>query len=311
MKEKVLDLKKRRNAVILAHNYQEKEIQEIADFVGDSLGLAYEAQKTNADVILFCGVHFMAETAKIINPSKRVILPDLGAGCSLAESCKTEDLKAERKKNPGLYVVSYINCTAAVKALSDVVCTSGNAVKIVNRVPKGKKILFVPDQHLGQWTMEQTGRKMRLWEGSCHVHIAFTRKSMEEIQLEHPDAPLVAHPECIKEVRDMADGVCSTEKMVSFCRENPSKKFIIATEHGMLYRLQREIPDKEFIPAPTGKKSFCANTKSPCAQCEYMKSITMEKVFASLETLQPVIELPEAVIRKAKTPIKRMLEWSR
>ncbi|MFZ5805952.1 MAG: quinolinate synthase NadA [Verrucomicrobiota bacterium] len=308
---RVAELKKAKNAVILAHSYQNKEIQEAADFVGDSLGLSYEAQKTTADVIIFCGVHFMAETAKIINPSKTVILPDLEAGCSLADACTADELQTFLKKNPGYYVVSYVNCSAAVKALSDVICTSSNAVKIVNQIPQDKKILFVPDRHLGEWAMEKTGREMKLWDGSCHVHVAFTQKSVKKIQLEHPDAPLVAHPECAKEVRDLADEVCSTEKMVAFCKNSPAKKFIIATEHGMLFRLQRELPEKEFIPAPTGKAVYCANTKSPCAECAFMKMNTLEKVVHSLETLQPQIELPQEIITKACTPIQRMLDWSR
>ena len=309
--KQVLKLKKERNAVILAHNYQLAEVQDVSDFVADSLALAYKAKEADADVIVLCGVHFMAETAKVANPGKIVLIPDPKAGCSLADLCKAEDLRKRKEKNPNLYVVAYVNCSAEVKALSDVVCTSGNSVQIVKKIPADREILFVPDKHLGQWTMEQTGRKMQLWDGSCHVHVAFTKKSVMEIKLEHPDALLVAHPECAKEVRDLADAVCSTGKMGPYCKNSPAKKFIIATEHGMLYPLQREMPDKTFVPAPTGKKSFCANSKSPCANCEYMKSITLEKVLHSLETLTHQIEIPEDVINKARIPIERMLEWSK
>lgn len=310
LRERALELKKQRKAVILAHSYQLKEVQDVADFLGDSLGLSYEAQKTSADIIVFCGVHFMAETAKIVNPSKIVILPDLEAGCSLADHCTAEELLAEKKKNSDLYIVSYINCTAAVKAVSDVICTSSNAVKIVQQIPPDKEILFVPDKHLGEWVSEKTGRNMRLWDGSCHVHDMFTKKSVMQIKLENPDAPLVAHPECSKEVRDLAEEVCSTEKMLGFCKKSSAKKFIIATEAGMLYRLQRELPDRKFIIAPTGRQNFCSSSKSSCAECEYMKKNTLEKLIASLETLQPQIELPVDIIAKAKIPLQRMLDWS-
>src|SRR4051812_26414586 len=214
--EELKELKRERNAVILAHNYQVPDLQDVADFVGDSLGLSYQAASTPADVILFCGVHFMAETAKIINPAKRVILPDLDAGCSLSESCPPEKLDAFLKQHAdkNYYVVAYINCSSGVKALSDVICTSGNAVKIVNRVPKDRNILFVPDQNLGQWVIEQTGRPMELWRGNCYVHVEFTRRAIERIHAEFPEAPVVAHPECTAAVRMLADEVCSTEKMI-------------------------------------------------------------------------------------------------
>src|SRR5919202_5705279 len=218
----ILEVKLERNAVILAHNYQVKEIQEVADFVGDSLGLSYEAAKTDADVILFCGVHFMAETAKIINPTKRVVLPDLDAGCSLSESCPPAALAAFLRKHAdkNYYVIAYINCSAGVKALSDVICTSGNAEKIVNAAPRDRNILFVPDQNLGAWVMEKTGRKMDLWQGTCYVHVEFTARSINKIREAYPDAPVVAHPECTYSVRMLADEVCSTEKMVTFCKES-------------------------------------------------------------------------------------------
>src|SRR5688572_5035191 len=228
----ILALKKKLNAVILAHNYQVPEIQDIADYVGDSLGLAQQAAKTPADVIVFCGVHFMAETAKILNPHKIVILPDKDAGCSLEASCPAPKLKALQDTNPNFYTIAYINCSADVKALCDVICTSGNAVKIVNAAPKEKDLLFVPDENLGAWVMEQTGRPMTLWRGACYVHVEFTHAQITRIRQEFPNAPLVAHPECTKAVRMLADEVCSTEKMVEYCRRSPARQIIIGTEAG-------------------------------------------------------------------------------
>ncbi len=303
IQEEILALKKERNAIILAHNYQIDPIQRIADYVGDSLGLAYKAAETDADVILFCGVHFMAETAKIINPGKTVILPDLDAGCSLSDSCPPAQLKAYKEANPGLYVVAYINCSAGVKALTDVICTSGNAVKIVERIPKDREILFVPDQNLGQWVMEKTGRQMRLWPGSCYVHILFTVRSLERLRMEYPDAPIVAHPECTEVVRDMADEVCSTEKMVGFAKSHPADTMIVVTETGMLNRLRREVPGKTFVAGPT---DTCA-----CNECRFMKMNTIEKVRDALRDLSPEITLPEDVRKAALVPIQRMLDWSR
>ncbi len=250
--ESILDLKRERNAIILAHNYQVREIQELADYVGDSLGLSYRAAETDADVIAFCGVHFMGETAKIINPTKTVVIPDMDAGCSLSDSCPPEQLAAflEENAEKNYYVVTYINCSAGVKALSDVICTSGNAVKIVESVPADRNILFVPDQNLGGWVMEQTGRKMDLWRGNCYVHVEFTRDSIRQIREQYPDAPVVAHPECTYAVRILADEVCSTEKMVDYCRDHDAPAFIIVTESGMLHRLERELPGKTFVPGP-------------------------------------------------------------
>ena len=301
----VLRLKKERNAVILAHNYQTADIQEVADFVGDSLGLAYHARDTNADVIAFCGVHFMAETAKIVNPEKIVVLPDKDAGCSLEQSCPGPQLEAYLKKHAdkNYYVIAYINCSAEVKALCDLICTSGNAVKLVNKVPKDRNILFVPDANLGGWVMEQTGRKMDLWQGACYVHVEFTRESILRIRDEYPDAPLVAHPECTFAVRLLADEVCSTEKMVHYCRDHAAKQFIIVTESGMLHRLRRELPGKTFIPGPTDK---CA-----CADCRYMKMNSMEKLARCLRDLSPRVEMPEDMRRRAEAPLLRMLEWSK
>ncbi len=303
LQEEILALKKSKNAVILAHNYQVREIQEVADYVGDSLGLAYQAQASRAEIILFCGVHFMAETAKIVNPGKKVLLPDLNAGCSLAESCDAAELAAYKERHPGIYVVAYINCTAEVKALSDVICTSGNAERMVQHVPADREILFVPDQNLGEWVMEKTGRKMRLWQGNCYIHIEFTHESILRIRREYPNAPLVAHPECTRPVRLLADEVCSTEKMVHYCRDNPAKEFIIATESGMLHRLRRELPDKIFIPGPTEK---CA-----CADCRYMKMNTLEKVHEALRDETPELFMAQDLREKAFIPLQRMLDWSR
>jgi quinolinate synthase len=303
--DEIRRLKKERNAVILAHNYQIAEIQELADHVGDSLGLAYRAAETEADVIAFCGVHFMGETAKIVNPGKTVVIPDLDAGCSLSDSCPPERLAAylEEHSDKNYYVVAYINCSAGVKALSDVICTSGNAVKIVESVPADRNILFVPDENLGAWVTEQTGRPMTLWKGNCYVHVEFTRQSIEKIRADYPDAPVVAHPECTHAVRILADEVCSTEKMVGYCKNSPADTFIIVTESGMLHRLRREIPDKTFIPGPT---DHCA-----CADCRYMKMNTLDKLRDCLRDLSPQILLPEDLRSRAEAPIRRMLELSR
>ena len=305
LSQDILRLKKQRNAVILAHNYQVGEIQDLADYVGDSLGLSYQAQKTDADVIVFCGVHFMAETAKIVNPAKTVLLPDLAAGCSLSESCPPEKLAAylEEHADKNYYVIAYINCAAGVKALSDVIVTSGNAVKIVNAAPTDRNILFVPDQNLGGWVMEQTGRRMDLWAGNCYVHVEFTRASIERIREQYPEAPVVAHPECTFAVRLLADEVCSTEKMIGYCRDNEASAFIIVTESGMLHRLRREVPHKLFIPGPT---DHCA-----CADCRFMKMNTLEKLHDALANLSPEITMPAEIRARAEKPILRMLELSR
>ena len=303
--EEILDLKEKRNAIILAHNYQVGPIQDLADFVGDSLGLSYKASETDAEVIAFCGVHFMGETAKIINPTKRVVIPDMDAGCSLSDSCPTEDLAAflEEHRAKNYYVIAYINCSAGVKALADVICTSGNAVKIVQSAPENRPILFVPDQNLGSWVMEKTGRKMDLWQGNCYVHVEFTRNSIAAIREEYPDAKVVAHPECTYAVRMLADEVCSTEKMVSYCRDSAAQSFIIVTESGMLHRLKKEVPGKLFIPGPT---DLCA-----CNNCRYMKLNTLEKLRDCLDYLEPEITIPEPVRVKAERSVRRMLELSR
>lgn len=303
IQEEILEWKKKRNAVILAHNYQIESIQRVADYVGDSLGLAYRAQETKADVILFCGVHFMAETAKIVNPERTVLLPDLEAGCSLSDSCPADRLEAYQKANPNLYTVAYINCSAAVKALCDVICTSGNAKRIVDHVPEDREILFVPDQNLGQWVSQQTGRKMRLWPGSCYAHVQFTVEALAKVRAIYPNAPIVAHPECVQAVRDVADEVCSTEKMVDFAKRQTAKEIIVVTESGMLHRLRREVPDKVFIAGPTNS---CA-----CNDCRYMKLNTIEKVRNALRDMSPEITMDEELRKKAFLPLQRMLDWSR
>lgn len=305
LKEEILALKKARNAVILVHNYQSGDIQDLGDYVGDSLGLAYHAKATDADVIVFCGVHFMAETAKIVNPGKIVVLPDKDAGCSLEQSCPAPQLEAFLKENAekNYYVIAYINCSGAVKALCDVICTSGNAVKIVEQAPKDRPILFVPDENLGAWVMEQTGRKMDLWKGNCYVHVEFTRDSINRIKAEYPDALVVAHPECTQAVRLLADEVCSTEKMVAYVKNAPVKNIIVVTESGMLHRLRKEAPDKNLIAGPTDR---CA-----CADCRYMKMNTLEKLRDCLEKLEPRVEMPEDIRKRAELPLLRMLEQSK
>jgi len=302
LSREILALKNKLNAVILAHNYQVPEIQDLADYVGDSLGLSQQAARTNADVIVFCGVHFMAETAKILNPNKIVVLPDKDAGCSLEESCPAEKLKAFQATNPNFYTIACINCSAEVKAASDVICTSGNAVRIVRAAPQDRDVLFVPDENLGAWVIEQTGRPMTLWRGNCYVHVEWTHAAITRIRDEFPGAPLVAHPECTKAVRMLADEVCSTEKMVEFCKRTPARTIIIATEAGMLHRLKKECPDKTFIPAPT--------ENCRCNECRFMKMNTLDKLYLCMSNLEPRIELSDDIMRRARRPIGRMLEIS-
>ncbi len=305
LKEEILRLKKERNAIILAHSYQTGDIQDIADYVGDSLGLAYKAQQTDCGVIAFCGVHFMAETAKILNPDKTVILPDADAGCSLEASCDAGELDAFLKENArkNYYVVAYVNCSIGVKALADVIVTSGNAVQIVSQAPEDRPILFVPDQNLGAWVSRQLGRPMELWNGACHVHMEFTRDQILALKEKHPGVPVVAHPECTEAVRLLADHICSTEKMIPYCTESPAQSFIIVTESGILHRLRKLVPGKEFIPAPTEQCS--------CSTCPYMKMNTLEKLYLALRDLSPAVELPEDLRRRAEAPLLRMLEQSK
>lgn len=305
LKEEILKLKKVRNAIILAHSYQTADIQDIADFVGDSLGLAYKAQSTDCDVIAFCGVHFMAETAKILNPEKTVILPDADAGCSLEASCDAAELAAflEANKEKNYYVVAYVNCSIGVKALADVIVTSGNAVNIVFQAPTDRPILFVPDQNLGSWVGRQLGREMELWNGACHVHMEFTRDQILSLKEQYPNALVVTHPECQEAVRLLSDHICSTEKMIPFCTQSEASQFIIVTESGILHRLRKLVPGKEFIPAATEKCS--------CSTCPYMKMNTLEKLRNALRDLTPCVELPEELRRRAEAPLLRMLEQSK
>ena len=306
----ILQLKKRLNAVILAHNYQVPEIQDLADFVGDSLGLSQQAARTRADVIVFCGVHFMAETAKILNPDKLVLLPDKEAGCSLEESCPADQLAALQQTNPNFYTIAYINCSAAVKALSDVICTSGNAEKIVRAAPADRDLLFVPDENLGQWVMEQTGRPMTLWRGHCYAHVEFRRESLLRLKAQYPAARVVVHPESLREVRELADVICSTEKMIQWCKASPDREFIIVTESGILHRLRRECPDKTFYCAPTFDAMRLPTDACRCSECKYMKLNTLEKLRDCMRHLQPRIELPRELLERARRPIERMLEIS-
>src|SRR5881396_2746717 len=301
--KEILSLKKQLNAVILAHNYQVPEIQDVADYVGDSLGLSQQAAKTNADVIVFCGVHFMAETAKILNPNKIVVVPDKDAGCSLEESCPADKLAELQKTNPNFWTIAYINCSAAVKALSDIIVTSGNAIKIVNAAPKDKDLLFVPDENLGAWVMEQTGRPMTLWRGNCYAHVEFRREALLRLKERFPDAKVVVHPESLREVRDLADAICSTEKMITYCKEKPARQFIVVTESGIIHRMQQECPDKEFICAPVYDVMKMPTDSCRCSECKYMKMNTLQKVRDCLAKLSPSIELPEEILRRARLPI--------
>jgi len=308
--KEIFTLKKQLNAVILAHNYQVPEIQDVADCVGDSLGLSQQAAKTSADVIVFCGVHFMAETAKILNPNKIVVLPDKDAGCSLEESCPADKLAELQKTNPSFWTIAYINCSAAVKALTDVICTSGNAVKIVEAAPRDKDILFVPDENLGAWVMEQTGRPMTLWKGNCYAHVEFRRDQVLKLRAQFPDAKVVVHPESLREVRDLADAVCSTEKMISYCKTEPAKRFVVVTESGIIHRMRKECPGKEFLCAPVFDVMRMPSDHCRCSECKYMKLNTLEKVRDCMKNLAPRIELPAEILRRARLPIERMLEIS-
>ena len=310
LSREIFVLKRQLNAVILAHNYQVPEIQDVADYVGDSLGLSQQAADTSAEVIVFAGVHFMAETAKILNPGKIVVLPDKKAGCSLEESCPGEKLAEFQKTNPNFWTIAYINCSAEVKALSDVICTSGNAVKIVQAAPQDRDLLFVPDENLGAWVEEQTGRPMTLWRGNCYAHVEFRRDSLLQLRQQVPDAKIVVHPESLREVRELADAVCSTEKMITYCKSSPAKQFVVVTESGILHRMQKECPDKQFICAPVVDVMRAPTDPCHCSECKYMKMNTLEKVRDCMKNLAPRIELPEHILKRARLPIERMLEIS-
>ncbi len=304
LKEEICRLRRERNALILAHSYQRPEIQDIADVVGDSLALARKAQEAECEVIVFCGVHFMAETACILNPSRRVLLPDLNAACSLEASCPAEELAAflEANREKNYYVVAYVNCSIGVKALADVIVTSGNSQRIIETAPADRPILFVPDRNLGAWTALQTGREMELWNGACHVHEQFSRDTVLAVKAQHPEAPIVCHPECQEAIRLVADHVCSTEKMIPYCQQSAADSFIIVTEGGILHRLRKLVPGKEFIGVGVGQCS--------CAECEYMKLNTLEKLRNCLRDLSPEVRVPEELRLRAEKPLMRMLELS-
>jgi quinolinate synthase len=303
LEDEILRLKRERNAVILAHYYQESEIQGLADFIGDSLQLAQAARDTTADVIVFCGVHFMAETAKILNPTRTVLLPDLDAGCSLASGCPGDRFKAWRERHPGAVAISYINCTAEVKAASDIICTSSNAVKVVNSVPEGTPILFAPDRNLGRWLMQQTGREMILWPGSCIVHETFSERKLIALKAEHPTAQVIAHPECEPQVLAMADFIGSTTRLLEYAVNSPHDTFIVVTEAGILTQMTKQAPHKTFVPAPP--QAQCA-----CNECPFMRLNTLEKLYVCLRDMSPELDMPVALREAAKAPIDRMLALS-
>ncbi len=297
-------LKKEKNAVILAHYYQTSDIQDIADFIGDSLALSQKAAETTAEIIVFAGVKFMAETAKILSPGKKVIIPDMLAGCSLADSCKKEDFEKFINDNPGRTVITYVNTTADIKALSDIACTSSNAKQIIESLPEDEKIIFGPDRNLGNYIKSLTGRDMLVWDGACHVHEQFSLEAILKLKDENPGAKIIAHPECEKPVRLVADYIGSTSGLLSFISRDPGKIFIVATEPGILYQMKKAEPDKVLIPAPP-KDSTCG-----CSECNFMKLITLEKIFKSLKFEEPEVTVDPSIIERAAVPIKRMLEIS-
>lgn len=304
IKEKILKLKKEKDVLILGHYYQISEIQDISDFVGDSLNLAQKAKETTKKIILFCGVHFMGETAKILNPEKKVIIPDMNAGCSLADSCKYEEFKEFKSKYPNHIVISYVNCSAEIKTLSDIICTSGNALQIVNSLPKEQKIIFAPDKNLGGYINRVSGRNMVLYKGSCEVHEQLTAEYTLKMKRENPDAILIAHPECNDAVSSLADYVGSTQGMIKYVKESKNKKFLVATESGILHKLKKDNPDKEFIIVTNNES--CA-----CNDCKYMKLNTMEKVLYSIQNEKYEIELSQKTILEARKPIEKMLDISK
>lgn len=296
-------LKKEKNAVILAHYYQEPDIQDIADYIGDSLGLSQQAAKTDAEVIVFAGVHFMAETAKILSPDKKVLLPDSKAGCSLSDSCPPHLFKKFKEKYPDHLVITYVNCTAELKALSDIVCTSSNAVQIVESLPKDQKIIFGPDKNLGAYVMKKTGREMVLWNGACMVHEIFAREKITKLKERHPEAKFIAHPECEDVILEMADYIGSTTGLLNYTINNPATEFIVATESGIIHQMEKSNPDKTFIPAPP-------NNSCACNDCPHMKRNTLEKLYLCLKNELPEVDVPREIIESAKKPIERMLEIS-
>ena len=304
MVSEIAKMRKEKNAIILSHYYQEGEIQDIADYVGDSLGLSRQAAATDADMIVFAGVHFMAETAKILAPEKKVLIPDLSAGCSLAESCPPDQFREFIGKYPEHTVITYVNTTAEIKAMTDIACTSGNELAIVRSLPEGEKIIFAPDRNLGNYIQRMTGREMIIWDGACHVHEEFSLERMLELKEEHPDAKIIAHPECEKPVLIAADHVGSTSQLLKFVLKDESNKYIVATESGILHQMRKENPEKTFIPAPP-EDSTCAYSN-----CRFMKLITMKKIYNTLKYELPEITLDAEIMRKARKPIIRMLEIS-
>jgi quinolinate synthase len=298
-------LKGELNAVILAHYYQEPEVQDLADFIGDSLGLARQAQGTDADVIVFCGVHFMAETAMILNPEKTVVLPDLDAGCSLADSCPPGAFRRFIEERPGHAVVSYVNTSAEVKALSDVICTSSNAERVISSIPEETPIIFGPDRHLGRYLVEKTGREMVLWPGTCMVHVLFSERKIRQLKVRHPDAEVLAHPECEERVLRVADHIGSTSSLLKRVVESPARKFIVATEPGIIHQMRKAAPEKEFMRAPgKGPEGAC----EACSECLHMRRNTLEKLYRCMRDLSPEITLDEELRLRALIPIERMLE---
>ena len=306
LKKRILELKKEKNAVVLAHYYQVPEIQEVADFIGDSLELAKKAAETTSEIIVFAGVHFMAETAKILNPTKKVLLPDLKAGCSLAESCPPEAFQKLKDQYPDHVVVTYINCSAEIKAMSDLVCTSSNAVKIIESIPADKEIIFAPDKNLGRYLIEKTGRKMMLWDGACIVHEAFSIDKLLELYKQHPSAMIIAHPESEEHILKVANYIGSTSGMLNFVKTSDHDTFIVATEAGILHQMQKDVQGKTLIPAPAKEDNTCA-----CSECAFMKMNTLQKLYNCLKNETPEILLVEALIQKANIPIQRMMELSK
>ena len=297
-------LKQQRNAVVLAHYYQSPEIQDIADFIGDSLELSRQAANTSADVIVFCGVHFMAETAKILSPEKTVVIPDIDAGCSLADDCPADEFASFRQQHPDHLVVSYINCTAAVKAQSDLICTSSNAVDLVNQLPKDRPILFAPDQNLGRWVQRQSGRDLTLWAGSCIVHETFSEEAVIQMKLEYPVAEVIAHPECQENLLNLANFIGSTSKLLSYTETSDTETFIVLTEPGIIHQMQQRVPQKTLLEVPG--LDGCS-----CNACPYMRLNTLQKLHDCLSTLEPAIEMEESLRIKAFLPMQKMLEMSR
>ncbi len=301
----IIKLKKEKNAVILAHYYQEPAIQDIADFVGDSLQLSYKAAEVDSDLIVFAGVHFMAETAKILNPQKKVVLPDLNAGCSLAESCEAKDLQALKDKHPDHLVITYVNTSAEVKAISDLCCTSSNAKKIVDSIPLDQPIIFAPDRNLGAWIQKETGREMLLWDGACVVHEAFSIDKLLNTHQANPNAKIIAHPESEDHILKTAEYIGSTAGLINYAKTNPAKEFIVATEAGILHEMQKEVPNKKLIPAPAVEDNSCA-----CSECPYMKLNNMQKLYLCMKYELPEIQVPQDIQEKALIPIQRMLDIS-